>query len=337
MVRFELGVEDLAITRFAISQLTETVCSVVAVSDPSWHALHLPWLRGIRSGLDGLDMSLLLSLVGPTRGLDRFRSGPSRAIPDFLTPRPTRFVPRFEDELAIVRATPPRIVRRDLLATHAPDPVPDALAAATRRGTRPVTALRDRICDVLERYHEAAIAPTWPEMRLVLEADTTYRARRLATGGARLLFADMHPNLRWRNGTLYIDEMISDHTVHAAGRGLLLVPSIFAVKPAPPLLGEEAPSLLYPSRGIGTLWAPRPPGASAALASLIGAPRAQLLEMLAEPLPTVELARRLKVTPSAVSQHLKALHATALVTRARDGRQVLYRRTSLGDELAGGA
>ena len=78
MVRFELGVEDLAITRFGISPLTETVCSVVAVSDPSWHTLHLPWLRGVRTELDPVDMSLLLSLVGATRGLDRFRAGAGR-------------------------------------------------------------------------------------------------------------------------------------------------------------------------------------------------------------------------------------------------------------------
>lgn len=280
-------------------------------------------------------MTLLLSLVGRTRGLGRFRSGPSRAIPDFLTPRPTRFAAHFEDELAIVRATPPDVVRRDLIATHAPDPMPEALAAATRRGRRPVTALRDRICDELARYHDLAIAPGWPDMRLVLEADTTYRARRLATGGARSLFADMHPNLRWRDGVLYIDEMISDHTVRAAGRGLLLIPSIFAVKPAPPLVEEEAPSLLYPTRGIGTLWSPPPPAPRSALSALIGPPRAQLLDMLVELLPTVELARRLRVTPSAVSQHLQVLHATALVARARDGRQVLYRRTNLGDRLAG--
>jgi DNA-binding transcriptional ArsR family regulator len=172
-------------------------------------------------------------------------------------------------------------------------------------------------------------------MRLVLEADTTYRARQLATGGARLLFADMHPNLRWRNGALEIEEMISEHTVKAAGRGLLLMPSIFAVKPVPPLVPDEPPSLAYPSRGIATLWAPPPPRPTAALASLIGAPRAQLLDMLAEPLPTIELARRLDVTPSAVSQHLKVLHATGLVTSARAGRQVLYRRSELGDQMTG--
>jgi DNA-binding transcriptional ArsR family regulator len=335
MVRFELGVEDLAWTRFSISPLGDTVRSLLAVSDPSFHALQLPWLRSVRPRLDGVDMRLLLALVGPTRGRERFVSGPSRALADFLTPRPTRFAPRFEDELAIVRDTPPAIVRRDLIATHAPDRVPDALAPVTRRGNKAVGTLRDRICDGLERYHELALAPSWPDMRLVLEADTTYRARQLATGGARMLFADMHPNLRWRDGVLEIEEMISEHTVKAAGRGLQLMPSIFAVKPAPPLVVQEPPALTYPSRGIATLWAPSPPAPSSALASLIGAPRAQLLDMLAEPLATIELARRLKVTPSAISQQLQVLHATGLVTRARDGRQVLYRRTELGDQLRG--
>ncbi|MFC7740629.1 helix-turn-helix domain-containing protein [Nocardiopsis composta] len=67
---------------------------------------------------------------------------------------------------------------------------------------------------------------------------------------------------------------------------------------------------------------------------LLGAPRARLLALLGEPLPTVELARRLRVTPSAVSQHLRVLHAAGLVARARDGRHVLYRRSPLGEELA---
>jgi DNA-binding transcriptional ArsR family regulator len=304
------------------------------VSDPRRHTLYLPWLRAVRRELDGLDMSLLLSLVGPPRGADRFLSAASQALPDFLTPVPDRFVARLDEELERARATPTALARRQLLATHAPDPVPARLAAVTRPGARPVRALVKQICDELERYHEAALASTWPDMRLVLEADTTYRARQLAVGGARQLFSDMHPNLRWHDGVLYIDEMISEHTVAGEGRGLLLMPSIFATKPVPPMLPDEPPSLSYPSRGIATLWAPPPPRPTAALASLIGPARAQLIDMLAEPLPTIELARRLKVTPSAVSQHLKVLHDTGLVTRARDGRQVLYRRTALGEELA---
>ena len=55
--------------------------------------------------------------------------------------------------------------------------------------------------------------------------------------------------------------------------------------------------------------------------------------MLAEPQPTSEIARRLAVTPSAVSQQLQILHATGLVARARAGRQVLYRRTPLAEQL----
>lgn len=333
MIRIELGVEDLASTRFGISPLTETVFSLWALSDPSRHTLHLPWLRTARERLRPTDADLLFALVGRSRLPPDFGGNPSRALPDFLTPRPARFIARFQDELTAVRATPPEIVRRDLVATHAPDPVPEALQAATRRDDRPILRLLGTVCDALERHWKQSLEPSWSQMQLVLEADTTYRARQLATGGARRLFADIHPNLSWHDGVLSITEMISQDTIAAAGRGLLLVPSIFAYKPVPPLDPDEPPSLGYPSRGIATLWAPPPQPEPGALVDLLGRTRALLLQMLEEPLATVELARRLKVTPSAVSQHLQVLHATGLITRDRDRRQVLYRRTPTGDQL----
>lgn len=183
------------------------------------------------------------------------------------------------------------------------------------------------------RYWQTAIEPSWPQMRLVLEADMTYRARRLATGGARLLFADMHRNLRWQDGTLRIGEMLGKHSVAASGRGLLLIPSVFAYKPVSPLSPDEPPWLAYPCRGTATLWTPAPVADTTALATLLGAPRAGLLRILAEPLPTIEIARLLTVTASAVSQHLRVLHRNGLVVRARDGRHVLYWRSPLGDRL----
>lgn len=312
MIRFRLSVEDLASTRFAISPILETVFSVWALRDPGRYALHLPWLRSVRPGLAALDAELLLSLVGP-----------SRALPDFLTPRPTVFVPDIDDELATVRATPPDVVRRDLVATYAPDPVPDRLAAIPL----------DDLCDLLRRYWEIAVAPVWRQVRTLLEADMTYRARQFATGGARLLFADLHPNVRWHDGTLHIDKMIGRHTVSVSGRGLLLLPSLFAYKPVPPLVPDVLPSLAYPCRGAATLWATPPHADATALTALIGAPRTGLLTLLAEPLATSEIARRLKVTPSAVSQHLQVLHGAGLVTRTRVGRNVLYHRSPLGDRL----
>ncbi|HUB04311.1 MAG TPA: helix-turn-helix domain-containing protein [Solirubrobacteraceae bacterium] len=337
MIRLELGVEDLADTRFGISPLTETVFSLWALTDPSRHTLHLPWIRAARGQLDEADARLLFSLVGRSRSRPDFRGSPSRALPDFLTPRPERFVARFEDELAAVRASAPGIVRRDLRATHAPDPLPDPLRAVARSNDRAALKLLGAICDALERHWERSLAPTWSQMQLVLEADTTYRARQLATGGARLLFADMHPNLRWSGGVLTIHEMISEGTIAAAGRGLLLVPSIFAYKPVPPLDPTEPPAVGYPSRGVGTLWAPAAALDDGAIVDLLGRPRARVLEMLGEPLPTLELARRLEVTPSAVSQHLKVLRANGLLTSARDRRHVLYRRTALGDQLIAGS
>lgn len=270
MVRIELGVEDLANTRFGISPIAETVHSLRALVDPSHHTFHLPWLREVHGHLDAGDFKLLRSLVGPSRIPRDFRGTPSRALPDFLTPRPTRFIVRFEDELTAVRKTKPTIVRRDLLATHAPDPAPEPLRPGTSPDNRATVRLRNAICGALHRYWECALARNWSEMRLVLEADTTYRAGQLATGGARLLFADIHPNVQWSDGVLSITEMIDHHTVSAAGRGLLLIPSIFANKPVPPLDSTEPPSLAYPSRGIATLWAPPSRTDPTALVDLLG-------------------------------------------------------------------
>lgn len=321
MISYELCVEDLTDTRFAVSPVYETMLSLRVLREPGLSPLHLPWRRSVVGRLDGVDTELLLSLVGPRR-----------ALPDFLTPRPEEFAPSLDDELALVRRSAPDVVRRDLLAAYEPYPLPAVLDEATADDAGTAVFV-DTVCDLLQQYWTVALEPSWRQLRLVLEADMTYRARQLTVGGARLLFADMHPNLRWRDGVLYIAQMIGQHHVPATGRGLLLIPSVFAHKPAPPVGAGKAPSLVYPSRGVATAWTPAPPPDAAALVALLGAPRARLLGLLDEPLPTIELARRLQVTPSAVSQHLRVLHATGLVTRARDGRQVLYRRSDLADQL----
>jgi len=326
MISYGLGVEDLADTRFALSPIHETVLSLRVLRDPGQHALLLPWRRRVTGQIGCLDVDLLLSLVG-----DR------RALPDFLTPRPVAFAPSLDEQLAVISATAPAIVRRDLLAISqagaSPSLPPRLRAAADEPGDAAVEGLRDTICEALAAYWQVAIEPLWPRMRLLLEADMTYRARRLATGGARLLFADMHPNVRWKDGVLSIDKMIGHWHAAAAGRGLLLMPSVFAHQPAPPVSAEEPPMLSYPCRGVATLWSAPPPVSAGALVSLLGQTRVRILSLLDEPLPTVELARRLQVTPSGVSQHLQVLYATGLVTRARNGRLVLYRRSPLGEEL----
>ena len=129
------------------------------------------------------------------------------------------------------------------------------------------------------------------------------------------------------------------HVRHHEARGDHIgggpVPAQFE-REVPPLRPETTPWLAYPSRGLATLWTQPPDVDASTVVALIGKPRARLLAMLDEPFPTIELARRLRVTPSAVSQQLRVLRTARLVTRMRSQRHVMYHRTDLGTFLLSG-
>ncbi|MEU1328584.1 helix-turn-helix domain-containing protein [Streptomyces sp. NPDC005865] len=314
MIEIELGVEDLARVRFAISPLQETCHSLWALRDPGDFPLHMRWMRLVREQLAGLDGELLLALVSDRRWL-----------PDFITPRPLSRVPEMSGELATVRATVPAVVREDIATAYQDQHMPAVL-----RGD-PVV-LRDRIADALEAYWHVALEPHWRRMRAVLEADILHRAQQLTDGGAEALFADLHPNVRWEAGILRLHSMGTRSRVPAGG-GLTLCPTLFGRKATAPI--GEVPRVDYPARGVATLWETVAPPPADALAALVGRPKAALLAALGTPATTGTLARTLGVTPSAVSQHLAVLAACGLVSRARAGRSVLYARTELGDRLGG--
>lgn len=61
--------------------------------------------------------------------------------------------------------------------------------------------------------------------------------------------------------------------------------------------------------------------------------RARVLWSLRSPVTTKEVARRLGVTPSAVSQHLSRLHRAGAVERTRVGRRVYYRLSPRGEAV----
>jgi DNA-binding transcriptional ArsR family regulator len=112
------------------------------------------------------------------------------------------------------------------------------------------------------------------------------------------------------------------------------VPSVFLWPQVAAHIDRPWPAtLIYPARGIAALWETPAPAAPGALGALLGRTRAGLLTALDQPASTTQLARSLGLTTGAVGDHLATLHGAGLLTKARSGRSVLYRRTPLGDAL----
>ncbi len=320
MVRFVFTFEDLALTRFAISPMWELVHSLLALRDPSHAALHVPWLRSLSGRLHGLALEQAAALT-PPRGF----------TPDFIVPVPTGPLGNVADDLAKLRATPVSQIRDDMTlfaGQHRRGPqIADVWLAHPRREVR-------RLADLFEAYWARAIAPVWPRLRAFLDADIAYRARQLASAGPEAMFADLHTNITWHPPHLDVHVPAHEATVHLEGRGLLLVPSAFAAN-RPFVIDRPPwqPTISYPARGIATLWEEGAP-APDALVRLLGASRGGMLADLDAPRSTTELARRLSLSPATTSHHLTALRDAGLVSARREGRSVLYARTSLGDALA---
>ncbi len=319
MIEYELAGNDLGEVRFAISPLNELVLSLRTLRDPGRFPLQLPWLRSTGPARAGLDLELLGALTNE-----------SLWTPDFLSPRPYTPLGRIDDELAALTGAPAGVVRADLAEIH-PAMLPPVL-----RG-RPDKML-DRVLAALRDYWEACFEPYWVRMRTVLEADVVYRGRVTAQAGLAAMFAGIDPHVRLDDTVLRV-RLRSDlsYRTSTAGRGLTLTPSLFSRRGSVPISPEEPPHILYPARGLGTLWETKTTTPPTALVGLIGRVRAQLLRLLETPTSSTELAVRLDVTPSAVNQHLRALRAAGLLISARHGRSILYRRSDLGDRVLRGA
>ncbi|WP_240760120.1 ArsR/SmtB family transcription factor, partial [Phytoactinopolyspora endophytica] len=154
---------------------------------------------------------------------------------------------------------------------------------------------------------------------------------------AEALFADLHPDLHWRDGRLMLEgaRWSADRAVNRGPGGLVLMPVVLG---SSYVLIKKSTStqttLRYPARGVGALWTAgtRPP--AGATVRLLGRARAELLEALRSPATPTDLARALGITPSAVSQHLRVLRENGLVAGERSGRTVMYRTTTLGETVA---
>jgi DNA-binding transcriptional ArsR family regulator len=320
----DLSTAELAGTRFAVSPLSETIAGLQQLG--VWRGAggrHQRWIRWASGELAA--RPLALPWAWPLLVNDR------PGWPQFLLPAPAGPVATIDDNLEALQRTTPGQVRASLRRAFGEQLTGSAAALAAD----PAAGLR-AIAAELRAAHGRLIAPHWPRIRAVLDADIAYHSRRLAVGGAAGLFAELHPDLRWQDSRLTLTDVARGdrQSTGTAPGGLVLIPLVLG----PPyvlvkLHTTTQTTVRYPARGTGGLWTAgtRPAGRSAV--RLLGRRRAELLEALRSPATTTALARAAGLTPSAVSQHLGVLRGCGLVASERSGRTVLHVATGHGLDL----
>jgi DNA-binding transcriptional ArsR family regulator len=313
MIEIVLGRADLARIRFAHSPIWELTASIRTLHDARRQHLCRTWLSDARGRLGGLRLDLLAALA------------PSGLAPDFMVPPPTGQMGNLDEELELVAATPAATVRAELDQIRHDRPLPTVL--------RPVyddpAAHLPTVVAQMRRYWQLAIEPVWPRLRALCAADLSYRMERFAAGGLVGVLEDLHPEIMFRSDRLMVDKpFYCQHRIDLTGSGILLIPCVFSwPTPAVQCCGVEVPALGYPPRGVAELWRQARDDQPDPLCALLGRTRAALLAKLALPSTTTQLACQLDMSPAAVSQQLKILKETALVSSRRRGRLVLYQRT----------
>lgn len=324
VLRIEVGREDLTTSRFALSPLWELTSALRLLAGQADESVLRPWLVRTRDRYRALarevDVGVILALSAPAWGAD------------FLAPVPAGVSTTIGDLLDQVRSTPAEQARHEVAEALRRQPAVDPRIRRILTGDR----VAWYVADVLAAAWQALLEPEWHTLRAILERDVMYRAGQLTSRGWAAALGDLHPGLSWEQGRIVVGRFADDEDAALGGRGLLFVPSVFiwpklALRLDPPW----PPSLVYPARGVASLW--ERPGRTASrttLDRLLGPSRAAILIALDEPASTTQLVATLGQSLGAVGDHLAVLREAGLIARARSGRAVLYRRTPVGDALA---
>ncbi|KOG14716.1 MULTISPECIES: winged helix-turn-helix domain-containing protein [Streptomyces] len=324
MLRFEVSVEDLLRSRFALSpalDLCLLLRSLAGQGQPlprAWSARLMPAFERLRRETE---LDAVLALQAPHSG------------PNFVAPPPRGLGQTWADDLAVIRATPLEAARREFAAGSTGPAVRDPRVRAVLDSTDAVP----RIAEAMDQAWHELLAADWPQLRAICERDVVHRVGVIGEHGWVAAIESLHPGVAWRADGIEVG-FLRGGTVRLAGDGLLVIPSVFVGHVAAHMEDPWPRTLVYSARGTAALWGeqenvPQPD----ALTALVGRARARLLLALDAPASTSHLARSLAMTPGAVGDHLAILRGAGLLVRARSGRSVLYRRTPLGEALVAGS
>ena len=170
MIEARFDTEALTKVRFAISPMFEMTRSIKALSDPSYAALHLPWVEQALPRVADLDLAPLFAL----------QSAPDYN-PDFVNPPPSTPLVEFEDELQTMLDTPDEQIAAEVRYSYDGVPLPAVLEPFVNEPRKAIAALAELMREYWARCH----AENWPRMRSLLEHDVLHRSRQIADGGRR--------------------------------------------------------------------------------------------------------------------------------------------------------
>ncbi len=178
--------------------------------------------------------------------------------------------------------------------------------------------------------------PVWKQAQPHIRRETERVGAAVVQGCADLVFQDLSPRFRLRDGSLHLPDPQAG-TFRLNGRRLVLVPIVSG--PGASMFALDRPDLVwigYPLPAVGRIWeasartaAPR----TDALSLLVGPLRAAVLRAAAQPLTMGQVARLLGCSAANATHHCRQLADAGLIERQRHGRHVRIRRTERGDAV----
>jgi DNA-binding transcriptional ArsR family regulator len=315
---WQLGADELATSRFAVSPVLETVAALIALarSRPptelrEWHQTHRPTFERYLAD-EPSRRPLLRALLRPTW------------VADFLAPPPGEADRSFADGLRRIRDTPRSAARAELATMAGDTPLP----AELRRIDVPA-----RTADLVQWVWNNAVRSDWPRRRHLLEADIVGRTRQLSTHGWAAAIDGLTPGLKWRGENRLQINTYDYPSQDLRGAQILFVPCTGLVGRGwvSSDIASHRHAVVYACAGMLSEVGQQP--GPHALTRLLGPVRAQLLTQLASPASTTQLVAITGYGLGSVGGHLAVLRDAGLIQRRRAGRSVLYYRTPAGDDL----
>lgn len=189
-------------------------------------------------------------------------------------------------------------------------------------------------------FHAVAVEPFWEGIARLLRTERDACGRTMLAGGMEQVLNSRHPAIRWEAPVLRVDNPQPPRRTTLAGRGMTLVPSLFA--PHPLLIDDRMgwqglPILVYnitpDAETAAALWQGHEGGS--ALHALLGRTRADVLAALRETRSTGQVADRLQISSPSASKHLTVLRRAGFVTTERRQNLTVHRLTPLGEAILG--